>query len=56
MNQNQAHTSANSPRFQVVSEAVSVVLFPFVASGVATIETQCIAMRCSYWLQVALEF
>lgn len=49
-------TSANSPRFQAVSEAVSGLLFPFVASGVATVETQCVAIRCTEWLQVALEF
>ena len=55
-NQNRSSTSANSPRFQVVSGADSGLLFPFVARGVATVETQCVAMRCSEWLQAALEF
>ena len=53
-NQNRSYTSTNSPRFQAVSEADSELLFPFVASGVATVETQCVAMHCSEWLQVVL--
>lgn len=47
-------TSANSPRFLAVSGAVSELLFPFVASDVVTIETQCVAMRFNEWLQVVL--
>lgn len=53
-NQNRSYASTNSPRFQTVSEADLELLFPFVASGVATVETQCVAMHCSEWLQVVL--